>query len=294
MKIIAHGHYAEKIEDALPPLKELVKEATGEPVRRVGRFIQLALIGAGRCLTANPAPKNTGVYLTSGRGDLEITLDVLEQMVEHGLPPKPLSFINTVSNSACFYLAKHFGLHGRSHFVTRRHAPLESVLQLAALDIDNGAVQSALVGSVDICTMPLADHRTRLCVPADTAVGEGSHWFLLSNDAYPGTTLATIEAVILLPDKDALQQWLATQFLSPQSPANTVLACGQHIDTPTRLLLQHLTGCSAWAASPEPPWYDSHCGNTLGQFLQLRPARTLLHIDSDPAGRFNVLQVSLS
>ncbi len=136
-----------------------------------------------------------------------------------------------MSNSACFYLAKHFGLHGRSHFVTRRHAPLESVLQLAALDIDNGTVQSALVGSVDICTMPLADHRTRLCVPADTAVGEGSHWFLLSNDAYPGTTLATIEAVILLPDKDALQQWLATQFLSPQSPANTVRQPGYYCNT---------------------------------------------------------------
>jgi hypothetical protein len=271
MKILAHGHYSETVEDTLPPLKELVKDTTGESVRRVGRFIQLALIGTGRCLQQHTAPAATSVYLTSGRGDLEITLDVLEQMVEHGLPPKPLSFINTVSNSACFYLAKHFGLHGRSNFVTRRHAPLESALQLAALDIDSGATQTALVGSVDICTAPLADHRRRLAVPEQTPLGEGSHWFLLAHDTYPATALAVIDAVLLLPDNEALQKWLLTQSLD-----DTVIAYGQHIDP-----------------ASHSPWYDSHCGHTLGQFLELRPARTLLHIDSDSDGRFNVLQVSL-
>lgn len=294
MKILAHGHYSETVENGLPALKELVKETMGESVRRVGRFIQLALIGAGRCLQQHSAPAATSVYLTSGRGDLEITLDVLEQMVEHGLPPKPLSFINTVSNSACFYLAKHFGLHGRSNFVTRRCAPLESVLQLAALDIGTGATQTALVGSVDICTAPLTDHRRRLAVPEHTAVGEGSHWFLLANEGYPATALATVNNLLLLPDRAALQQWLTVQWTNTQASDNTVLACGQHVDVSTAAWLQALTGCAVWPASSNLPWYDSHCGHTLGQFLQLRPARQLLHIDGDSDGRFNVLQVSLS
>jgi hypothetical protein len=275
MKIIAHGHYSKPVDDVLPPLKELVKETTGESVRRVGRFIQLALIGAGRCLQSSgmqhSLPADTAIYLTSGRGDLEVTIEVLEQMLEHGLSPKPLSFINTVSNSACFYLAKHFGLHGRSHFVTRRHAPLECVLQLASLDIETGAVKTALVGSVDICTLPIEDHRKRVDVSDNTAVGEGSHWFLLAHNNYSGNVLAVIDAVLSLPDNEALQQWLATQSID-----DTVITYGQHIDQASHL-----------------PWYDSHSGHTLGQFLALRPARRLLHIDSDPDGRFNVLQVSL-
>src|SRR5690606_18957723 len=153
-------------------------------VRRIGRFIQLALIGAGECIRQHQLPEGTAGYLSSGRGDLEVTLEVLVDMVEHGQPPKPLSFINTVSNSSCFYVAKTFGLHGRRQVVTRRQAPLESVLPLARLDVANGSTSTALVGTVDIVTLPLADHRERLQLPADAGVGEGSHWFLLANNPH--------------------------------------------------------------------------------------------------------------
>lgn len=298
MKIIAHGHYSQCVDGTLTPLKELVKDTTGESVRRVGRFIQLALIGAGRCLTLfnskqlnskqQSLPADTAVYLTSGRGDLEITLDVLVQMVEHGLPPKPLSFINTVSNSACFYIARHFGLHGRNQFVTRRHAPLECALQLAVLDLHTNAVQTALVGSVDICTAPLADHRKRLDVADNAPVGEGSHWFLLASDTYPAAALATIDDVATFPDSETLQQWCAETNLN-----STALVCGQHIHHTAAALLKNITGCTPWHATAGLHWYDSHCGYALNQFLTLRPEKKLLHIDSDPDGRFNVLLVSL-
>ncbi|MDZ7788067.1 MAG: hypothetical protein U5K73_08125 [Halofilum sp. (in: g-proteobacteria)] len=44
------GDYREPVEGDTPPrLKTLVQESLGVPVRRIGRFIQLALIGAGRC-----------------------------------------------------------------------------------------------------------------------------------------------------------------------------------------------------------------------------------------------------
>lgn len=293
MKIIAHGHYSESAADVLPPLKELVKETTGESVRRVGRFIQLALIGAGRCLKSSDfqqqkIPADTAVYLTSGRGDLEITLDVLEQMVEHGLPPKPLSFINTVSNSACFYIAKHFSLHGRNQFVTRRHAPLECALQLAALDLQTGAVGTALVGSVDICTVPLVDHRKRLGVSSDTPVGEGSHWFLLADSLYADAALATIDEVATFRDIETLQQWLTEQKIG-----EAALVCGQYINAETIYLLEKITRLTTWQITAGLHWYDSHCGHALGQFLTLKPAKKLLHIDSDPDGRFNVLLVSV-
>ncbi len=291
MKILAHGHYSAAVhDDALPPLKTLVKDTTGEAVRRVGRFIQLALIGAGRCLQQQSAPADTAVYLTSGRGDLETTLEVLSQMIEHGLPPKPLTFINTVSNSACFYVAKQFALHGRSQFVTRCYAPLESALQLAALDLQTQSVGTALVGSVDICTEPLRDHRKRIDVAQDTLVGEGSHWFLLAQRDAPDSALATIDHVVTLADRNALTHWLqqhSTQLVS------LALACGQHTDAETAHWLQTHIAHQHFFTTDNTPWYDSHCGNTLGLFLQQKPTQTLLHIDSDADGRFNALQVSL-
>src|SRR5262245_23108268 len=113
----AHGDYCAAVDDALPDLRTLAKEATGGHVRRVGRFIQLALIGACRCTgDAKPAP-DTAVYIASRRGDLEVTIEVMEQVFRDGQQPKPLSFINTVSNAACYYVARHFGLHGRSCFI---------------------------------------------------------------------------------------------------------------------------------------------------------------------------------
>ncbi|MCC7515941.1 MAG: hypothetical protein IT470_01230 [Pseudomonadales bacterium] len=300
MKILAHGHYSATVNDAVPPLKQLVKDTTGDAVRRVGRFIQLALIGAGRCAQGRSLPADTAIYLTSGRGDLEVTLDVLVQMIEHGLPPKPLSFINTVSNSACFYIAKQFQLHGRSQCVTRRYAPLESALQLAQLDLAEQAVSTALVGSVDICTEPLNDHRQRLTLDSDTPIGEGSHWFLLAHAHAPETALATIDHVVQLNSRAQLQTWLIEHT---RHPRNCTLALGQHVDNATRhwlhtLLPQYaaLPQCTAFETD-DLPWYDSHCGHTLGAFLQQTDGpssgiQTLLHIDSDADERFNLLQVS--
>jgi len=299
MKILAHGHYSSQVDTELPPLKELVKDTTGQAVRRVGRFIQLALIGAGRCLQGQTVPAgtlfvdtllaDTAVYLTSGRGDLEITLDVLEQMVEQGLPPKPLSFINTVSNSACFYLAKQFGLHGRSHFVTRRRAPLESALQLAALDIAEGSVQTALLGSVDICTLPLAQHRQRLAVTENQAIGEGSHWFLLASDNHIGDALGHVVTVDSFANLDALAAWLNSK--APFAH-DTVFTTGQYVDEELTRALQAMgiTMPSFWPAPPAP-WYDSHCGLVLGEFLTKKPASRLLYIDSDHSGRYNVIEL---
>lgn len=291
MKILAHGHYHAAVkDDEFPPLKELVREATGEHVRRIGRFIQLALIGAGRCVQGHVLSPDTGVYLTSGRGDLEVTLEVMTAMYEHGQPPKPLSFINTVSNSACFYVAKKFALHGRSQFVTRRHAPLESALQLAMLDMESGSVRSALLGSVDICTAPLAEHRLRLGVGANAAVGEGSHWFLLAAGTVPGTALGHVQQVLTLADEKALQDWSAQQAFNS---TRTVLAFGQHVPAAGQARLHALTGLPQAFVPPAPPWYDSHAGHTLSRFLDERPAGTLLHADTDPEGRFNVMVVEI-
>src|SRR5260221_14697812 len=118
MHIIATGSSCREVSGELPPLKDLMREATGVSVRRIGRFVQLALIGAGRCVSGLPLPDETATYFTSGRGDLEVPLDVLVQMCAAGQPPTPFAFVNTVGNSTCFHVAQIFSARGRSQFVT--------------------------------------------------------------------------------------------------------------------------------------------------------------------------------
>ncbi|HEV2110916.1 MAG TPA: hypothetical protein VGT99_06165, partial [Gammaproteobacteria bacterium] len=59
----------------------------------------------------------------------------------------------------------------------------------AQADLMLGVVSQALVGVVEEATLPLAQHRQRQGVPADTPVAEGSHWLLLEQDAVAGKPL---------------------------------------------------------------------------------------------------------
>ena len=67
------GDYYFTVSDTPPELGPLVKETLGAQVRRIGRFVQLALIGAARSFNGATPRSNTSVYLSSGRGDMEMT-----------------------------------------------------------------------------------------------------------------------------------------------------------------------------------------------------------------------------
>jgi 3-oxoacyl-(acyl-carrier-protein) synthase len=145
------------------------------------------LIAAARCAQARTLPSDTAVYFASGRGDLETTVEIMTQLFREGQTPKPLGFVNTVSNAACFYVAQLLGLQSRSNYVCNRYFAFESALQLAVLDLQCGAVTSALVASIDVTTAPVHEHRQRLGLRATAALAEGSHcvWLGPSNAQRP-------------------------------------------------------------------------------------------------------------
>lgn len=283
--ISATADYLERIGAAPPTdLKPLVAEAVGTPVRRIGRFIQLALIGAGRCAKATRVERDAAVYLGSGRGDLEVTIDVMQSLLRDGHAPKPLSFINTVSNAACYYVAQNLKLMGRSSFVCNRYFAFESMLQLAALDLQSGEVRSALVGTVDVVVPPLEGHRIRLGLGTETDVADATHWLELRTEA-TSTTLGRLLAIESFVDRDALTAWLASQ----QIDTNWILATGQFMPA---------TEADEWANAlklprfdyrTERPYYDSQSGAALGEFLRSGDSRTLLHLNRDPSGRYSVM-----
>ncbi len=171
----------------LIPLKPLVADVCKQRYRRIDRFIQMALIGSGRCLKNSEQNKmalsaQTALYLTSGQGPTSNNIEVQESIFKHGEEAKPLKFINTLSNSAGFYVMKEAQLTGPNIFVTREITPLECALQTAASDLNAGWCTTALVGLVDEITLPIADQCLRMKLAKNTGIGEGSYWFLLSQN----------------------------------------------------------------------------------------------------------------
>lgn len=284
------GDYYAPVEAALPELKPLVLQATGTAIRRVGRFIQLGVLGAGRALGGQAAKPETGVYLSSGRGDMEVTVEVMTQMYKDGSPPRPLSFINTVSNSACFYIAKQFRLHGRSSFVCNRYFSFESALALSLLDMELGVSPSALTGAVDIVLTPLDIHRERLRLAASTPVAEGTHWLWLEAAA-ADVAGPRVRSVEFLSGSEALAGWMKSQA---PDPSRAVLAIGQFaVDGVVRDAGSAVGVSKVFDYRAGHAYYDCQSGGAVGAFLASDiEADVMLHVNMDERGAFAAFSVS--
>lgn len=284
--ICAAGDYCEAVVDEPPKLKPLVREVLGEPVRRIDRFIELALIGAGRCVGGRALPSGTGVYTGSARGDLQVTLDVVEPLFRSGQTPKPLSFVNTVSNATNFYIARQFGLTGCSNFVSHRELAFESALELAVVDMEAGHLASALVGSVDVATAPLAEHRMRLGLPRETTVAEASHWIWLRRGDRPGGALAELIAARRFSGTGDLAAWLDAREL----PANTRLVVAEGCGNAGLLAdLENHAGLAPTAPSSAPGHYGSRSGAVLGDFLRRGEDAGVLHVNRGADGDLAIM-----
>lgn len=282
--IVGLGSYSDTIEGEAPVLKQLVRETIGKDVRRVGRFIQLALIGAGRAGT--DAPADTAVYLTSGRGDMGAMTEVLGAIFEEKRAPRPLSFINTVSNAACFYVSASLGLEAASSFISSQYFSLESALQSVLVDVGAGRVDSALVGVVDAVVEPVSVHCQRLSLPEGTALTEASNWLQLCVTPGDRKILGSIAEVQFFPSESALHEWLGQ--LPVDEP--TVLALGVQLRA-EKQEWQSLTGLTVW----EPPamgYLDCMSAVTICDFLA-RGSGCLVHLNRDPLGRCAAIVVNL-
>ncbi|GAA4094597.1 beta-ketoacyl synthase N-terminal-like domain-containing protein [Zhongshania borealis] len=277
--IVAVGNYYEQYSGELPPLKNLVQETVGSNIRRVGRFIQLALIGAGRA--SSQLADDAAVYLTSGCGDVDVTVNVLNTIYRQGEAPRPLSFINTVSNAACFYIAQSLGLKGASSFVSSRYFAVETSLRVALLALEQGQQQAALIGAVDIVVLPIEEHRRRLGLGAQTDVAEGSHWFQLVSDASDRSVLATLDAVQHFPDRQVLAAWLSALTFS----AEDCLALGQMIESAEADQWLAETGLSQFNFCESIAHFNSQAGIVFCEFVR-RGCGRLIYLNRDPVGRY--------
>jgi hypothetical protein len=191
IRVTSVSHYLQPVREGepLPSLDAALKEVCRENFRRIDRFIELALLGSGRCAKGHMLAPDCGLYLGSGLGPMVNNIACQEQLIRDRELPMPFDFINTLGNSAGYYVAKNLGLSGQNLFVSRRGASFTAVLESALVDLDCGAVGQALLGVVEEATEPFAEHRRRQGLAPDTPVAEGSHWLLLERDAGSGCLL---------------------------------------------------------------------------------------------------------
>lgn len=186
---VSHYLHPRREGEALPSLDAALKEVCRESFRRIDRFIELALLGSARCARGRTLMPDCGLYLGSGLGPMMDNIVCQEQLIRDRELPMPFDFINTLGNSAGYYVARNLRLSGQNLFVSRRGASFEAALVTALVDLECGTAPQALVGVVEEATEPLAEHRRRQGLAAGTVVAEGSHWLLLERDATTGHVL---------------------------------------------------------------------------------------------------------
>ncbi len=298
LSIIALGNYCQAVDveedQKLPDLKSVLKEECGIVMRRITRMTQLALLGSSRCKGEIKLPKNTGVYFCSCRGDTGVTVDLLDELVKRREPPSPLTFVNSVSNAASFYVAKIFDLHDRSHFITNRFDPIAAALKTAQLDLESGEIQAALVGSVDCCSLPLSDHRRRLEIDSKTVVGEASHWLLLTKAAEKEPLGGSLGDITRLKNFSDLASLLIFLDVETSSKTSVFVEFGQHVvEMDKKAIVETVKDAKILNYRETLPHYDSQTASGIMQFLELKECGTLFHINSDPAGRFSLIEIEV-
>jgi hypothetical protein len=281
LEVLASGeYYAEATVGAageLEDLKPLLAKICRERFRRIDRFTQLALLGSARCIRDLELPAATGLYISSGFGSIANTVKVQRQiMVDSGVP-KPADFINTLSNSAGFYVARNLGLQSRNQFVGRDAAPLEAALQIAALDLAVGNVEQALVGVIDEIAVPFDEHARRLGVDASTPLAEGSHWLLL-RPAAGDASLPALADVRTLFGTDELTAWL--QGFDPAPDVRLWFTAAEGVPAPAACAAFDRCGHEAGA-------YLSKTAGAVTSFMSHPAGGQLITVAAD-AGRFHV------
>ncbi len=266
-------------------LGERVREACGKSVRRINRFIQLALIGAHDCVGSRSLAADTAVYLATGQGNVADTAQMMRDILARGEAPMPFSFINVSSNMAGFYVAQGLELSGANLTVSRHDFSFEAAVQLAGVDLGDGG--RALIGAVEECAWPLARHRERLGVAQGTPLSEGSHWLLIDQDE--PAPLALIEWSEGFVSREAALAALKAAGL----PRDTLLGTGWGIDEAERgewMRALGLPDCFDYLSGAG--YHDTLTALGLCRFIETHPAGRLLHINRGRDGRYQALMLS--
>jgi hypothetical protein len=265
-------------------LKEEIKRYTQENFRRVNRFILLSLLGALQCVHQQPLEAATAVYLTTEDGNLGETADVLDEIYESQSLPRPFGFINTMSNTAAFHLARNLGIRGRNITVSSQHLSFERGLELLKADFAGGAERSALIGGVDESSLSRMNREE----PAGRGwrTVDGSGWFYVKSEK-EGACGAFTE-IMSFRDGPSCMRWIRERERSTVEVVSFGALIG---DDEATALRETLRPAAEFDYLRDYGYSGSATACGVSLFVGLFQAKTLLHINRDQRGNYAVIEL---
>ena len=276
-------------------LKEELKRHTETYFRRISKFVLLALIGAYSCAAHCRPDRAAAIYLTTENGNLADTESVLSQIYRSHSLPMPFNFINTMANTAAFYVAQGLGLGGRNITVSSQNLSFERGMELLKTDMDLRFVKHALIGLVDEATAA-ASHFTASSGVPNTQVNQidRSCWLYITSER--GGAMGEVTAVRSFKTGNDAVRWLENNpdVLSQ----NTVISFGSAVDPMEKK--EWLNKAQSITSRPAREFdYAGTFGNCnvttacgVAAFLNTFSASRLFHINKNFSDQYVILEVS--
>jgi hypothetical protein len=280
LRIASVAAFLQRVQGPPPNYGPALKAVCKNVPRRINRFIQLNLLGAHQCVNGSgrPLAPDCGVYLGSAEGNTGDTVHLLRQVFQTRETPNPVTFINSSTNVASYYLAQTLKLHGRNLPIASTDFSFEAALDLACLDVADATVPMGLVGAVDQGSdqswVGQAGPRGALD-ELDVSV-----WLLL-DPAHP-RPLAEIEWV---RRANTLEDVAAWPEAGGAAGMPRYLALGRGLTADARgALAQRFSGWTAFTYRDELPDFEVQSAYGIVQFIEARKPGRLLHIAGNGQG----------
>ncbi|MDK9706459.1 MAG: hypothetical protein OEL83_05355 [Desulforhopalus sp.] len=268
--------------DDIAPLKAELKKYTDYFFRRVNKFIMLSLMGVHQCVHGRTIDPATAVYLSTENGNLGDTENVLHQIFRENSFPKPLNFINTMSNTASFYVAQSLQTLGRSITVSSKNVAFERGLELARVDFALQHIQEALIGGVDEALFSRKKFTEKYHASYHSVkLVEGSSWLYCT--ARKAGAIGEILDVATFRDREQALAWA-----SSAASGHTVLAFGILMTPPDKELFRKQCGNhEELDYITRFGYYETSSAFAVGHFLKTSSKARLLHINCDTRGQYS-------
>jgi len=287
MYIHSYNRFVSPPVDDIKVYKQEISRYTDVKFRRANKFVLLSLVGACQCAYGKAIKTDTAVYLTTENGNLGDTETVLDQIFHKHEFPMPYNFINTMSNTASFYVAQSFDILGRNITFSSKQLSFERGLELLRSDLSAGVVKEALFGGVDEVSFSKSQFETKFNRPySDFEMIEGSCWLLIKED--DSGALGEITAIESFGGPSQTTDWFKHQhFKRP-----LIVSFGVLIDPDQKATLaQALPYEAEFDYIGEYGYFDSATACGITGFLERYEDAILVHINQDFRGQYVVLIV---
>jgi len=241
--------------DPAVDIKQMCKKVAASYIRRTDRFIQLGILGVSGI---TELPSNTALYLVSGQGDLSVFNRSCQQRYIDKTPPKPVDFINSLSNTAGFYISKYLDLDSTNLNLSHNGFVVENALRLSDAKLSLGRETQILLGGIDERPCETTSPHDYLGLNKEVMIGEGSNWLLLSKDK--SNALAQVVHVSEPMDREELTQYL-NAIVEP-----CYIALSERVDDALRTLVKGRERLNLFEVTCD--FYETNSLYAINQFIE--------------------------